>query len=331
MITTKPYGKMPDGRPVTAYTLTNAKGSSVTVLDMGVTLVSIHVPDRDGKLTDVLLGYDSAEGYLAGDNHIGGTIGRFAGRITKGQFTLDGKTYQLTINDNGNSLHGGSGMDFKLWQARQDGENALVMTYVSPEGEDGYPGTMTVTVRLSFDDDSALKFDYTATTDKPTICNLTNHAYFNFNSLKSDVSKHVLWLDADVYTTTDKYLIPLEEKPVAGTQWDFRKAKPLGEAVHDLNYILNKNSDLRATLYDPDTGIFMETLTNAPSMVVYDSVMLPDQADKGGKRHGKGSGVCLEAQLPPDSPNHERYKDYPYVLRPGETWKSWTVYRFSVK
>lgn len=331
MILKERFGAMPDGRSVEAYTIKNSSGTAVKALSLGATLVSLNVPDRSGKLRDVLLGYDTVEGYLTGDNHLGGTVGRFANRIAKGRFTLDGKQYQVTVNDGENSLHGGSGIDFKLWDVKEDGADALVMTYRSPDGEDGYPGNMTVTLRLSLSEDNALTFEYAATTDAPTLCNLTNHAYFNLNGLKRDVLEHEMWLNSDIYTETDSALIPVKDVPVDGTEYDFRTPRKIGKAIYDTNFYLRGGDGAQATVYDPESGVFMELFTDAPALQVYNSVTLPEQADKGGKRHGVGDGLCLETQLPPDAPNRESCKNYPFVLRPGEVWKSRTTYRFSVK
>ena len=331
MIIKEPFGKMPDGRAVEAYTLKNKNGMAVKVISLGATLVSIDVPDKAGNMRDVILGYDTVEGFLEGGNHLGGTIGRVANRIEKGRFTLDGKQYQVTVNDGENSLHGGSGIDFKLWEVKEDGADALLMTYLSPDGEDGYPGNMTIQLRLSLDDDNALKFEYAATADQPTLCNLTNHAYFNLNGLRRDVLDHEMWLNSDTYTVTTDALIPIEDVPVEGTEYDFRKPRKLKKAMYDTNFFLLGGEGAQATVYDPESGIFMELFTDAPALQIYNSVMLPEQADKGGKRHGVGDGLCLETQLPPNAPNRESCKKYPFILRPGETWKSWTIYRFSVK
>lgn len=329
MITKKPFGTMPDGTPVEEYSIRNSHGMTVKVLSLGATLTSILVPDRSGGTKDVLLGYDTLEGYLTGGNHVGGTVGRFANRIAGGKFTLDGKTYQVTVNDGKNSLHGGSGIDFKVWTVEQDGDTALRMTYVSPDGEDGYPGTMTIRLRLSVDEENGMHLDYEAETDQATICNLTNHAYFNFTQLEHDVLDHELWLNADVYTKTNDEILPVADLPVDGTEYDFRKARPLGKAIYDNNFTLKGGAGPQASVYEKTTGICMEVFTDRPCLQIYDSVMLPDQADKGGRRHGRGSGLCLETQLAPNCPNRPGFTGF--VLRPGETCKTSTVYRFSVK
>ena len=328
MITKETYGAMPCGKQVDAYTLTNKNGVAVKVLSMGATLVSILVPDRKGNMTDVLLGYDTLEEYLSGGNHVGGTVGRFANRLTKGRFTLEGKTYQVTINDGEHSLHGGDGIDFKVWDAAVSGET-LTLTHVSPDGADGYPGTMTIVMHLTLDDDNALHLDYEATTDKTTIVNVTNHAYFNFTACEKDVLGHELWINADKYTATTEDLIPVADVPVEGTMYDFRTPKIIGKAEYDNNFVLNGGDGPQATVWEKESGIFMEVFTDRPGMQIYDSVMLPEQADKNGKRHGVGSGLCLETQVSPDAPNRPECSGY--VLRPGEIWKTSTVYRFSVK
>ena len=328
MITKELFGVMPCGKQVSAYTMTNKNGMAVKVLDMGATLVSILVPDRDGKLVDTLLGYDTLEGYLEGGNHVGGTVGRFANRIALGRFALEGKEYQVTVNDGANSLHGGDGIDFKVWDAKVDGET-LTLTHVSPDGADGYPGTLTIVMHLTLTEDNALRLDYEATTDKTTICNLTNHAYFNFTACKEDVLGHELWVNADQYTATTEDLIPTGDVPVDGTEFDFRTPKTIGKAIYDNNFVLKGGEGAQATVWEKKSGIFMEVFTDRPGVQVYDSVMLPEQADKNGTRHGEGYGLCLETQLPPNAPNRPECSGY--VVKPGEVWKTSTTYKFSVK
>lgn len=356
-ITKNPFGRLPDGRETALYTLRNANGFSVSVSDFGATLVSILAPDRTGRLTDVLCGFESADVYARADGYLGATVGRFCNRIARGRFELDGTVYdRLYINDGDNHLHGGRvGFSHRLWSlagTTGDGEEpGLTLRLSSPDGEEGYPGTLNVSVTFSVSADNALAVHYLAKTDRATPVNLTNHAYFNLGGFASgDVLNHVLWLDAESYLRGDAGLIPTGETvPVAGTPFDFRHPKPIGRDFraenddlrlaggydHCFNFTGRERSEhrmlLRGSLYDPDTGRKLELLTDSPCVQLYTANFLKNPAFplRGGYPQQPQHAVCLETQKMPDSPNHPDFTDS--ILRPGETFDYTTVYRFSAE
>ncbi|MBX2821618.1 MAG: galactose mutarotase [Rhodothermaceae bacterium] len=350
MVTAVPFGSMPDGREATLFTLTNSSGMEVRITNYGGTITSIRVPDRDGTMGEVTLGYDSLEKYVAGSPFFGCITGRFANRIAKGQFTLNGESYSLATNNGPNHLHGGlEGFDKKLWDAEhfsEEGKSGVVMTYTSPDGEEGYPGALAVNVTYTLGDDNGLQIDYEATTDKPTVLNLTNHAYFNLkDGGASSALDHELRIMADQYIPTDETNIPLGPlASVEGTPFDFRAATVIGDRIeedneqltngfgYDHTYVFNKEGNalqLGAEVYEPTTGRVMEVLTTEPGVQLYTGNHLNGTLEGRGVTFERRSAFCLETQHFPDSPNQP---DYPSTtLNPGETFSSTTVYRFSTR
>jgi aldose 1-epimerase len=341
-----PFGKLPDGTEIQQFTLRNTAGAFAKVITYGATLTELWVPDKSGKNADVVLGFDNLAGYLTDHPYFGATVGRYANRIAKGQFQLDGRTYSLFINNGPNSLHGGkTGFNRKVWKAEPVGlahGAAVKLTYVSEDGEEGYPGTLTVHVTYELSDENALKISYSASTDKPTVVNLTNHSYFNLSGAGSgDVLKDVLQLDADRYTPVDSTLIPTGElKSVEGTPFDFRKATAIGERYaqvpgtggYDHNFVLNGEAGtLRKSgeLYDPVSGRQMELWTTEPGAQIYMAIGLNGSIKGIGGAYQKFGALCLETQHFPDSPNHPNFPSA--VVRPGNAFQSETIYKFSVK
>lgn len=343
-VTERPFGKLPDGRAVTLYTLTNGK-IEAAIMNYGGTVVSLKTPDRQGKMGDVVLGFDSLDGYLGEHPYFGTLVGRYANRIAKGKFTLEGKTYTLAVNNATNHLHGGlKGFDKQLWEARIAGPQSLELRYVSKDGEEGYPGKLSVTVVYSLDE-GALKIEYSATTGKTTVVNLTNHAYFNLGS-DPTILDHQLMIKAARFTPVDASVIPTGElRPVAGTPFDFRTAQPIGARIgaadpqiklgggYDHNYVLDSASGalaLAATVTEPKSGRVMEVLTMEPGVQLYTSNFLDGKLKgKGGRSYGKNAALCLETQHFPDSPNRAGFPST--VLKPGARYATTTVYRFSVQ
>jgi aldose 1-epimerase len=340
------WGKA-DGKTVHLYTLTNGQGMVAKITTYGAILTELHVPDRTGKLDDVVLGFSSLEGYLAGHPYFGTTVGRYANRIAKGKFTLEGEEYTLAVNNGPNSLHGGlKGFDKQVWGAKEvtsGGEPAVEFSYVSPDGEEGYPGTLTTTVRYTLTKANALRIDYRATTDKATVVNLTNHSYFNLaGEGTGGVLGHEMFIDADHYTPVDETLIPSGQiAPVKGTVLDFTKPTTIGARIKELdkpglggydhNYVLNaggKKLALAARVSEPKTGRVMEVLTSQPGVQLYTGNFLDGMVKgKRGTAYNKHDAFCLETQHFPDSPNHPNFPTT--VLRPGETFTSTTIYRFT--
>lgn len=345
------FSTLPDGRAVDLYTLRNAQGMTVKITTYGGAITSWTAPDKAGKYEDITLGCDSLAGYLRGTPFFGALIGRYGNRIAKGKFTLDGTAYVLATNNIGNALHGGiQGFDKVLWTAAPtDGEEpALKLTYLSKDGEEGYPGNLSVTVVYTLQKDNALRMDYTATTDKATVVNLTNHAYFNLAGAgNGDILSHELLLNAPAYLPVDSTLIPTGEvRPVAGTVFDFTTSTPIGARVNDaadlqikygLGYdhcwvLADSSTTLHptATLREPTSGRVMEVLTTEPAIQFYCGNFLDGTViGKGGVAYQHRTGLCLETQHYPDSPNQPKFPST--VLRPGETYRTTTVYRFSVK
>jgi aldose 1-epimerase len=338
----KEFGKTPDGTAVEEYTLTNKNGVKAKVITYGAILTELHVPDKDGKLTDVVLGFDDLKGYLAGHPYFGATVGRVANRIAKGKFTLDGKEYKLAVNNGPNALHGGvKGFDKVVWKAEPSKNAASVkFTYVSADGEEGYPGKLTATVTYMLTDKNELRLDYTATTDKATPVNLTNHSYFNLAGPASgDILDHEIMIAADKYTPTDDTLIPTGEiKPVKGTPYDLTTPTPIGKHIgelkggYDINYVLNrsdaKEPPLAARVREPKSGRVMEVYTTEPGIQFYTGNFLDGTIKgKGGVVYKKHQGFCLETQHFPDSVNHKEFPST--IVEPGKTYKQTTIYQFS--
>ena len=346
------FGHLPDGRATHRYILQNKNGMTVSFLDFGGAIQQILVPDRNGKLTDVVGGYDNILDYYYGDGYQGALIGRFGNRICRGKFALDGKDYDLYINNGANHLHGGKeGFDHKIWEVDPiDGdEPQLRLHYVSPDGEEGYPGTLDVTVTYTLRSTNALSIRYVATTDRRTVLNLTNHTYFNLGGFASGkVFDHVLQLDADTYLPTDDTLIPTGElKSVAGTPFDFRSPKAIGKDFfaddtdlklaggydHCFNFIGGESKEpvLRATLYEPSSGREMKVYTNQPCVQFYSGNFLNngDHPFKGGYPQATQNALCLETQHMPDAINHRNFTNV--ILNPGEVYDYTTEYVFSVR
>jgi len=344
------FGKTADGREIDLYTLTNKNGVEIGIMNYGGTIVSIRVPDRSGKLGDVTLGFDSIDGYLKGHPFFGALVGRYGNRIAKGRFKLNGVEYKLAANNGENHLHGGlQGFDKALWTARDVSEGPLPrleLTYLSKDGEEGYPGNLAVTVVYSLSEANELRVDYSATTDKDTVLNLTNHTYFNLAGAgEGDILGHELTLYADRFTPVDKGLIPTGElRGVEGTPFDFRKATPIGARIeakdqqlqfgggYDHNFVLNSGGGalaLAARVEEPKTGRVLEVLTTEPGIQFYTGNFLDGTlTGKGGKTYPKRFGLCLETQHFPDSPNQPKFPST--VLKPGGKYQTSTVYRFSV-
>jgi aldose 1-epimerase len=342
-ITEKPFGNT-DGKAVTEYTITNAKGMQVSIINYGGTITKLMAPDKNGKLGDVILGYESLDGYLQKNNpFFGALIGRYGNRIAKGKFTLDGTTYTLATNNNGNSLHGGNkGFDKVVWDAEKQGDSSLKLTYHSKDMEEGYPGNLNVTVVYTLTSGNALKIDYTATTDKATPVNLTNHTYYNLSAgTDSTIMDHELWINADKYTPVDMQLIPTGQiADVKGTPMDFTTSKPVGKDIaqvkggFDHNWVLNKSGNELskvATLYHPKSGRVMDVYTTEPGLQFYSGNFLNGTLTntKAGAKYVQHAALCLETQHFPDSPNHSNFPST--ILKPGDTYKSTTIYKFSVK
>lgn len=347
------FGTLADGRAVDAYTLTNKGGMSVKIMNRGGTLMEINVPDRDGKMADVICGYDDLDSYVGADGYQGALIGRFGNRIAKGKFTLDGKEYSLFINNGENHLHGGEeGFDKKIWDVVDTidtDEPELVLHYLSPDMEEGYPGDLDLTVTYKLTADNALSIRYVATTTKKTVLNLTNHAYFNLGGFSSgDIYSHELRIDADTYLPTDEGLIPTGEMAkVEGTAFDFRTPKPVGKDIgaddpqlimagggYDHNFNFNDTSltpTERAELYHPASGRVMKVITNQPCVQLYaGNVLESDEYPfKGGYPRQKHHALCLETQAMPDSINQKGFTNV--VLDVGETYDYTTIYAFGVK
>ncbi|GLW64096.1 aldose 1-epimerase [Actinomadura rubrobrunea] len=334
------FGALPDGTPVRRYTLTGS-AIRVRVLTYGCAVQTLEVPDRDGVFGNVVLGCATLDGYLARRRFFGAVVGRYGNRIAGGRFRLDGQEYRLPRNNGDNSLHGGEeGFDRRVWDVAEADDRSLTLTYVSPDGEQGYPGTLRATVTYTVTDD-ALRVDYRATTDRPTVVNLTNHSYFNLGGEGSGtVYGHRLTIDADRYLPVDDRQIPLgEQAPVAGTPFDFTEPRPIGARIrdphpqllvgrgYDHTFVLN-GAEVAARAEDPRSGRVLEVLTSEPGVQFYSGNFL-DGSDvgTGGLAYRQGDAFCLETQHFPDSPNQP---DFPStVLRPGEEYRSTTTYRFS--
>jgi aldose 1-epimerase len=345
----QPFGKTADGTPVDLYTLTNSKGVRVAITNYGGIVVSLFTPDRNGNLGDIVLGFERLEDYLKGHPYFGAIIGRYGNRIAKGRFTLDGVEYKLAQNNGENHLHGGLvGFDKKVWKARDfvDAEGQhLELRYTSPDGEEGYPGNLDVTVTYSLNEQNQLRIDYVATTDKPTVVNLTNHSYFNLAG-EGDILGHLLRLNADYFTPVDAGLIPTGElRPVKGTPFDFTEPTPIGARIeqddeqlrygrgYDHNFVLRGGGGSlaeAAEVYEPKTGRVLRVLTTEPGVQFYTGNFLDGTLrGKYGRVYHRRTGFCLETQHFPDSPNKPHFPTT--VLRPGQTYRSTTIYEFSAR
>ena len=346
----RPFGKARNGDAVELYTLANATGMEATIMTYGGIVKSLRVPDRSGKLDDVVLGFDSLDGYL-GDPpapYFGALIGRYGNRIAKGRFTLNGVEYKLALNNGVNALHGGlQGFDKVVWKAKSPSPQSLELTYLSKDGEEGFPGNLTTIVTYTVTDNNELKLNYSATTDKDTVLNLTNHSYFNLAGQgEGDVLEHKLMINAGKFTPVDATLIPTGElRSVDGTPFDFRQPKTIGERIdgadeqlkfgggYDHNYVLNVSGaapELAVRVTEPKSGRVMEVLTTQPGVQLYTGNKLDGKLrGKGGKAYQRRYGFCLETQHFPDSPNKPAFPSV--VLKPGERYQSTTVYRFSAK
>src|SRR5688500_18678954 len=338
------FGKTPDGQSVELYTLTNSKGMTAKIMTYGGILVELHAPDKNGKFANVNLGFDSLDKYVQHNPFFGAITGRVANRIAKGKFTLDGKEYTLAVNNGPNHLHGGKvGFDKRVWRATTrdvTGGAALVLTYLSKDMEEGYPGNLSTEVTYTLTNDNELRIDYKATTDKKTIVNLTNHAYWNLHGADSGTTilDHVLMINADRYTLGDDTLIPTGEiASVKGTPLDFTRPTPIGQRIdqfpkiggYDHNYVLNgKAGEMKpaARVMDPDSGRVMEIHTTEPGVQLYTGIHLNKPA---GTNYVKYSAFCLETQHFPDSVNKPNFPSV--VLEPGKTFASTTTHKFSAK
>jgi aldose 1-epimerase len=341
----RPFGRTPSGEAVSLYTLTNGKGMEVAISTYGGVVVSLKVPDRTGTSGDVVLGFDNFEGYLKPPPYFGAIVGRYGNRIAHGKFTLDGVEYTLARNNGENSLHGGiRGFDKRIWTARY-GRQTIELTYQSKDGEEGYPGNLSTTVTYTLTDKNELRIDYSATTDKDTVLNLTNHSYFNLAGQgNGDVLGHQVTIFADRFTPVDKTMIPTGElRNVLGTPFDFRQPHAIGERInsgdeqltlgrgYDHNFALNRTGsglELAARVTEPKSGRLLEVLTTEPGVQFYTANFLDGTlTGKGGKVYGPRSAFCLETQHFPDSPNKPAFPSV--VLKPGGRYQTTTVYRFS--
>ena len=345
------FGKTKDGQPVELYTLTNAHGIEAQVTNYGGIITVLRTPDRAGHVDDIVLGFDSLPGYIKDSPYFGAVVGRYANRIAKGQFTLDGKTYHLAKNNGPNSLHGGTrGFDKEVWTAepfQSDSGVGVRLHYTSPDGEEGYPGTLQVGVTYTLTPRDELVVDYEATTDKATPLNLSQHTYWNLHGGgQGDILDHVLQLDASNFTPVDSTLIPTGQiKPVAGTPFDFRTPTAIGARIdqknqqleygkgYDHNWVLDRNGKTglvpAARVVDPKSGRTLDVSTTEPGIQFYSGNFLDGTIHgKGGQVYGHRGALALETQHFPDSPNHPTFPST--ILQPGQTYRSRTVFRFGV-
>ena len=350
-ITKADFGKTPEGQAVEIYTLRNSKGAEAAILTYGGIVQKLTVPDKNGKFADVVLGFDDLQGYIDKSPYFGALIGRYGNRIGGAKFTLDGKTYTLATNNGPNSLHGGlKGFDKAVWTARpmQTAQGpALILTYASLDGEEGFPGNLLVTATYTLTDDNALKLECTATTDKPTVVNLTHHSYFNLSGQgNGDILGHIVQINADQTTPVDAGLIPTGElKSVNGTPFDFRKPAAIGARInepdivlqygpgYDHNWVINKplgQLGLQARVEEPATGRVMEVWSDEPGLQFYAGNFLDGSiVGKGGVTYQIRTGFCMEPQHYPDSPNKANFPSV--LLKPGQTFHNTIIYKFSVK
>jgi aldose 1-epimerase len=347
-IISQPFGQTPDGAPIERYTLTNANGLEAAIITYGGTLTALRVPDRDGEFGDIVLGFDTLPPYLGDHPFFGALVGRFCNRIAGAQFTLNGTTYLLARNDGVNHLHGGPhGFHRVIWRASErpsDEGPSLELHYLSRDGEEGYPGNLSVTVIYTLTDQNALRIDYTATTDRDTVVNLTHHAYFNLAG--GDILSHELELDSTRFLPIDETLIPIGElRPVQDTPMDFTTSTAIGDRIasndeqvrrghgYDHTWVIDKLAGAlghAARVYAPASGRVLDVATTAPGVQFYSGNMLDGSSTgKGGAIYTRNSGLCLETQHFPDSPNHPQFPST--VLHPGETYRQTTIFQFGVR
>ncbi len=352
MIEKKLFGKLENGKEIYEYALTNSNGMKVKIIDYGAVIVSLEAPDRNGKFADVLLGYDNLDDYIASKSYFGAIVGRYGNRIGKGKFKLDGKEYQLSINNGENHLHGGiEGFNKKLWSVidtkKTPSGSSITLYYLSKDGEEGYPGSVKLTVNYFLSKENELWINYTGMTDATTILNPTNHSYFN---LTGDPNKaildHELWIDADKFTPVDNGLITTGIlADVNNTPMDFRKPKKVGAHIndnyeqlkfgngYDHNFVLNKHQELLpkiASVYDSSSGRFMEMRTDQPGVQFYSGNFLDGTIKgKNGIKYQSRTGLCLEAQHFPDSPNKLNFPSV--IIKPGQVYRQTTIYKFTVR
>jgi aldose 1-epimerase len=340
----KPFGKLSDGTETRLFTLRNARGMIVTITDFGGRITEIHVPDRNGQFANVSLGHAQVYPYTQpNDPFFGALIGRVANRIGNARFELEGKTYTIPANDGPNALHGGSrGFDKVLWQAEPD-DASLKLTYLSPDGEMGFPGNLRAEVTYTLTDDNALRMDYRATTDAPTCVNLTNHAYFNLAGAgNGDMLSHEIAIDADRYTPVNEKLIPTGALvAVEDTPFDLRRPTPIGRRIseigmgYDHNFVLNHPGNQSGaatpavTVHHPPSGRVLEVFTDQPGVQFYSGNFLDGSIQGLGGAYHRHGGFCLETQDFPNAPNHPHFPSI--ILRPGEEYRQFGVYRFSVR
>jgi len=347
MLRREQFGKMPDGREVSRYFLTNASGMEVAVTNYAAAITSLKVPDRQGKFADVVLGFDSLDGYLNDKVFMGAVVGRYANRIANARFVLDGNEYRLSANNGANTLHGGANGFFKkLWELKASRGNSVSLSYTSPDGEEGFPGNLVAEVTYTLTDANELKLVYRASTDKPTVVCLTGHAYFNLaGEGNPSVLDHELKIDADAYVPTDSSSIPTGEiAPVKGTPFDFTRPTTIGDQIesdhvqmkhgqgYDVCWVLRKEHvdelTRAAFVREPNSGRGLEIWTTEPGIQFYSGNFLNGSFEgKSGHRYPRRSGLCLETQHYPDSPNQVHFPST--VLRPGEEYRSTTIYKFS--
>jgi aldose 1-epimerase len=341
------YGTTDDGREVDIYTLANEAGMRADILTFGCVISRLEVPDRRGRIDNVVLGLDSLVGYALRSPHFGAIAGRYANRIAGGRFAIDGKTYQLDLNAAPNAMHGGrKGFHKVVWRGEAGGGEQVILKYLSADGEESYPGNLAVEVRYSLSASNELRIDYEAATDKPTIVNLTNHSYFNLAGEGSgDVLDHLVTIEADHFTPEDVTQVPTGEiRPVAGTPFDFTTPHRVGERIrssdeqmiiargYDHNWVLREPEGegprLAARAHEPATGRILEVLTDAPGLQLYAANSLNGAlVGPSGRAYRQGDGLCFETQRFPDAPNHPNFPSA--ILRPGERFRSTTLFRFS--
>ncbi|KAA6439962.1 galactose mutarotase [Dyadobacter flavalbus] len=346
-ISKETFGELPDGQKAELYTLTNGNGMTVNITNYGGIITKLTAPDKSGAWTDVVLGFDSLAPYLKDSPYFGALIGRYGNRIAKGKFTLNGKEYSLPVNNGPNSLHGGlKGFDKVLWKAteiKKDSVVGLQLEYLSKDMEEGYPGNLTVKVTYTLDNDNALSINYTATTDKPTVINLTNHSYFNLTGLKRDILNHEVTLVSDSIVPVDKNLIPTGKlRAVEGTPFDFRKSVKINDGISktdeqltnaggfDHCWVIKRTEPglmLFATVKEPESGRKMEVFTTEPAVQFYTGNFLDGSLKGKNATYVKRFGFCLETEHYPDSPNQPQFPST--VLNPGDTYNTTTKYRFS--
>jgi aldose 1-epimerase len=347
MLRKKQFGRMPDGREVSRFVLSNTNGVEVAITDYAAALTSFKAPDRQGRFADIVLGFDSLDGYLRDKVFMGAVVGRYANRIANARFSLEGNEYRLIANNRQNTLHGGAdGFFKKLWELKANGDNSVTLFYSSPDGEEGFPGELVAEVTYTLTDANELKLEYRATTDRPTVVNLTGHAYFNLaGEGESSILDNELMIDADLFVPTDAVSIPTGEiRPVKGTPFDFTSFARIGDRIagddeqikfgngYDRCWVLRKQQigDLRraASVREPNNGCALEIWTTEPGIQFYSGNFLDATiTGKSGRIYPQHSGLCLETQHFPDSPNRAHFPST--VLKPGQEYRSTTIYKLS--